>query len=552
MEEVKIIVEGKEYSYPKGTMIEQVALDLYSDAKERITLSIYNGILRELSTPITEGGELIFEDASTVNGMRTYKRSVIFLLQKALDDMCNGISHELHVMYSISHGYYCQLREETEITEEFLSGIKERMFELVKQDIPLNKSSVKTNYAREIFNKNGMKNKERLLYYRKDSHTNIYDLEGTYDYFYGYMVPSTGYLTRFDLVKFDEGFILQFPSHADITRVADFDPPKKLFGVLKNSKEWSKTMNIPMVGALNDTIATGKIGDIILMQEALMEAQIGELAEKIAKRQGVKFIMIAGPSSSGKTTFSHRLSVQLRAKGLSPHPVPLDDFYLNRVDIPLDEFGEKDFETIKGIDIERFNQDMQSLLQGRETELPLFDFVLGERKPKGRTLKLEKDDVLVIEGIHGLNDELSYSLPVESKFKIYISALSMLAIDEHNPLSTTDCRLLRRIVRDARTRGTAPKDTIAMWSSVKRGEENNIFPFQEGADEMFNSALIYEMAVMKLYAEPQLYAIKPEDKEYAEAKRLLKLLAYVLPMPTEAIPNNSIMREFIGGSCFKV
>ena len=552
MEKIKIVVEGKEYQYPKDTLIEEVALDLYEDAKTRITLSIYNGMLRELNTPITEEGEIIFEDAGTVNGMRTYKRSVIFLLQKALDDMFGSTPHELYVLYSISHGYYCELRDENEITEDFLNRLKKRMFELVKQDIPLKKSSVKTGCARKIFGSNGMKNKERLLYYRKDSYTNIYDLDGTIDYFYGYMVPSTGYLTRFDLVKFDDGFILQFPCHADITRVADFDPPRKLFGVLKNSKKWSKTMNIPMMGALNDVIASGRIGDIILMQEALMEAQIGDLAEKIAERRGAKFIMIAGPSSSGKTTFSHRLSIQLRAKGLSPHPVPLDDFYLNREDIPLDEFGEKDFETIKGIDIERFNRDMQSLLQGKETELPLFDFVLGERKPKGRMLKLEKDDVLVIEGIHGLNDKLSYSLPMESKFKIYISALSMLAIDEHNPLSTTDCRLLRRIVRDARTRGTTPKDTIAMWSSVKRGEENNIFPFQEGADEMFNSALIYEMAVMKLYAEPQLYAIKPEDKEFSEAKRLLKLLAYVLPMPTEAIPNNSIMREFIGGSCFKV
>lgn len=281
-----------------------------------------------------------------------------------------------------------------------------------------------------------------------------------------------------------------------------------------------------------------------------MEAEFAACAKAVAEREGVKFIMIAGPSSSGKTTFSHRLSVQLRAKGFVPHPVPLDDYYLNRDQMPLDEFGEKDFEALEGLDIERFNSDMQSLLSGKETELPLFDFTTGRRRTKGRMLKLGPDDVLVIEGIHGLNDKLSYSLPVESKFKIYLSALTMLQFDEHNPLSTTDGRILRRIVRDARTRGTSAKETLAMFPSVKRGEEKNIFPFQEGADFIFNSALIYELAVMKLYAEPQLYAIERGEPEYAEAKRLIKLLSYVLPMPTEDIPSNSLIREFIGGSCF--
>lgn len=549
---VKIVVDGKNYEYPNETVIENIMLDIYPEGKDSITLCIYNGKLRELSSKIRHDGEIIFEDISTVNGMRTYKRSAILLLQKALDDLFGENPHSLRVMYSISSGYYCKFDDDIEVTNELLLDLENRMKDLVLKDIPLKKSSIKTEDARELFLNKGMKNKERLLIYRSDANINIYDLEGTIDYFYGYMVPSTGYITKFKLYKFDKGFVLQFPKHKEMDRVADFDPPVKLFNVLKSSTQWSKTMNISSVGELNDIIASCKTEEMILMQEALMEAQIGAIAKEVSDRDGVKFIMIAGPSSSGKTTFSHRLSVQLRAKGLTPHPVPLDDFYLDREQIPLDEFGQKDFECIEGIDIERFNNDMQSLLSGKETELPVFDFPSGKRKTVGRNLKLNKEDVLVIEGIHGLNDKLSYTLPVESKFKIYISALSMLAVDEYNPLSTTDGRLLRRIVRDARTRGTSAKETMAMWESVKRGERKNIFPFQEYADAMFNSALIYELAVMKLYAEPQLYAIKPEDEEYAEAKRLLKLLGYVLPMPTEGIPNNSLMREFIGGSCFKV
>lgn len=547
---LKITVEGVEYSYEKGTILEKIAMDIYPDAKERMALCNYNGKLSELSMDLYAPGNIDFIDISDVNGMRTYKRSAIFLLQKALDVVYSGRSHELWVKYSLGSGYFCLLENGEDVSEEKLKEIEEVMRDLVNKDLPIKKTSMHTNDARTLFKKMGMENKELLLKYRANSNTNVYDLDGAKDYFYGYMVPSTGYLTRFSLHKLDDGFVLQFPRHKAIDKVAPFDPPKRLHGVLKDSKTWAKTLKIPTVGALNDLIARGGTRSLILIQEALMEEEFAKCAGAIAERKGVKFVMIAGPSSSGKTTFSHRLSVQLRAKGLTPHPVPLDDYYLNRDQMPIDEFGEKDFEALEGLDIERFNNDMQSLLSGKETELPLFDFTTGKRRSKGRMLKLEKDDVLVIEGIHGLNDKLSYSLPVESKFKIYLSALTMLQIDEHNPLSTTDGRILRRIVRDARTRGTSAKETLAMFPSVKRGEEKNIFPFQESADFIFNSALIYELAVMKLYAEPQLYAIERGEPEYAEAKRLIKLLSYVLPMPTEDIPNNSLIREFIGGSCF--
>ena len=311
-------------------------------------------------------------------------------------------------------------------------------------------------------------------------------------------------------------------------------------------------MGVGTIGALNDAVSAGRIQEIILIQEALMEQKIGQLAEQIKEGHHKKFIMIAGPSSSGKTTFSHRLSIQLAAHGMKPHPVPLDDFYVDRDKTPKDADGKLDFECLEALDIDRFNNDMTSLLNGDPTELPVFNFKTGKREAKGRMMQLGEEDVLVIEGIHGLNDRLSYSLPQESKFRIYISALTQLDIDEHNCLPTTDGRLIRRIVRDARTRATSARETIAMWDSVRRGEEKNIFPFQEGADVMFNSALIYELAVLKQYAEPLLFAIERDCPEYLEAKRLLKFLDYFLPVPADNINNNSIIREFIGGSCFNV
>ena len=306
------------------------------------------------------------------------------------------------------------------------------------------------------------------------------------------------------------------------------------------------------MGDLNDKITKGGIQDILLIQEALQESKISEIASKIASAGNKKFVMIAGPSSSGKTTFSHRLSIQLAAHGMKPHPIAVDNYFVNREFTPVDEFGEKNFECLEAIDVEQFNKDMLALLEGKRVEMPVFNFKAGQREYKGDFLQLEEDDVLVIEGIHGLNDKLSYALPKESKFKIYISALTQLNIDEHNRIPTTDGRLIRRIVRDARTRGTSAKETIARWPSVRRGEEQNIFPFQEEADVMFNSALIYELACLKVYAEPLLFGIDRNEPEYIEAKRLLKFLDYFVPVPSEAVPHNSILREFVGGSCFNV
>ena len=418
--------------------------------------------------------------------------------------------------------------------------------------MPFEKRTVGTDEAMELFRKNRMYDKEKLFKYRRVSKANIYSLGGFEDYFYGYMPASTGMLKYFKLHLYDEGLILQVPSAKTPTVIDDYKPLDKLYNTLKESSEWGVAMNVDTVGALNDVISSGGINDLILVQEAFQEKKIAEIAEQIKEAGNKKFVMIAGPSSSGKTTFSHRLSIQLMTHGLKPHPIAVDNYFVDREHTPLDEDGNPNFECLGAIDVEKFNQDMTALLNGERVELPEFNFKTGKREYKGNYKQLGEDDILVIEGIHCLNDKLSYSLPQESKFKIYISALAQINVDEHNRIQTTDGRLIRRMVRDNRTRGTKAGATIAMWPSVRKGENENIFPFQEEADVMFNSALIYELAVLKQYAEPVLFGIDRDSDEYMEAKRLLKFLDYFIGVSSEEIPKNSILREFVGGSCFKV
>ena len=359
-------------------------------------------------------------------------------------------------------------------------------------------------------------------------------------------------MKQFQVLAYEDGLMLVLPEMKEPDKLQQVMPRENLFKTLKQSDEWGNMMHIGTVGDLNDRICQGNINDIILVQEALQERRIGEIAQEIVNRSGVKFVMIAGPSSSGKTTFSHRLSIQLRTYGLTPHPIALDDYFVNREQTPRDENGNYNFECLEAIDVKQFNQDMLDLLAGKTVELPSFNFKTGQREYRGNFKTLGAEDVLVLEGIHGLNDAMSYALPNESKYKIYISALTSINIDDHNRIPTTDGRLLRRMVRDARTRGTPAKRTIEMWPSVRKGEEEYIFPFQESADAMFNSVLIYELAVLKQYAEPLLFGINKGEPEYYEAKRLLKFLEYFVGVSCDSIPKNSICREFIGGSCFQV
>jgi uridine kinase len=546
--------------------------DYYEDD---IILGIVNGRLRELNKKIKSDCELSFVTTADRDGRRTYRRSVVLLLQRAIYDVYGSMT-QLHVMHSLGEGYYCQLekavecadsqqekynedtdlqgsRENSEksVTEHDIDRIVCSMCSFVEKDLPITKHSAKTQYAEQLFKEKGLHDKERLLHYRRSSRVNLYELDGVVDYFYGFMAPSTGMLKYFDIVPYESGFVLLFPG-AQSRSVEPLVTSNKLFHTLDDSREWSKMLGIGTIGSLNDAIAAGRGQEIMLLQEALMEQKIGNLAAQIASDDKKKFIMIAGPSSSGKTSFANRLSIQLIAKGRKPHPLSLDDYYVDREFCPKHPDGSFDFECLESIDVKLFNEDMNRLLKGEAVDMPSFNFKTGKREYRGRKLTLGADDILVIEGIHGLNDRLSQLIPPEHKFKIYISALTQLNIDEHNPLSTTDERLIRRIVRDARTRGTNAMETIAMWPSVRKGERENIFPFQEQADVMFNSALVYELAVLKVYAEPLLFGIERDCPEYLEAKRLLKLLDYFLPMPADGIPNNSLLREFVGGSCFNV
>lgn len=546
--------------------------DYYEDD---IILGIVNGRLRELNKKIKSDCELSFVTTADRDGRRTYRRSVVLLLQRAIYDVYGSMT-QLHVMHSLGEGYYCQLekavecagsqqekynedtdlqgsRENSEksVTEHDIDRIVCSMYSFVEKDLPITKHSAKTQYAEQFFKEKGLHDKERLLHYRRSSRVNLYELDGVVDYFYGFMAPSTGMLKYFDIVPYESGFVLLFPG-ANSRSVEPLVTSNKLFHTLDDSREWSKMLGIGTIGSLNDAIAAGRGQEIMLLQEALMEQKIGNLAAQIASDDKKKFVMIAGPSSSGKTSFANRLSIQLIAKGRKPHPLSLDDYYVDRELCPKHPDGSFDFECLESIDVKLFNEDMNRLLKGEAVDMPSFNFKTGKREYRGRKLTLGADDILVIEGIHGLNDRLSQLIPPEHKFKIYISALTQLNIDEHNPLSTTDERLIRRIVRDARTRGTNAMETIAMWPSVRKGERENIFPFQEQADVMFNSALVYELAVLKVYAEPLLFGIERDCPEYLEAKRLLKLLDYFLPMPADGIPNNSLLREFVGGSCFNV
>ena len=541
-------------SVKEGTTFHALAKEVAQAYPERfdgpIMLASFENKIRELSKSIGKSGTLSFETATGKDGKRVYRRSVTFLMEKAVANLWGVQKAQVRVYYSLGQGYYCELAQ-VDNTKENFALLKTEMKRLVEENLAIRKESMKTDYAEAHFMEPGMEQKARLLHYRRSSRTNIYNLDGLLDYFYGYMAYSTGELKTFDVLPYGQGFVLLFPNK-NMSQVEPLETSEKLHETLQSSKKWSQMLSVGTIGALNDLIAKGRAEELILTQEALMEDEIGDLAGEIVRSGNKKFIMIAGPSSSGKTTFSNRLSMQLSAKGVRPHPIALDDYYVDRDRCPKDENGEYDFECLEAIDVAKFNEDMCALMRGEEVAMPSFNFKTGKREYRGNTLKLSDRDVLVIEGIHGLNHKLSASLPDESKFRIYISALTQLNIDEHNPLPTTDGRLLRRIVRDARTRNTTARETIAMWDSVRRGEEKYIFPYQDGADVMFNSALVYELAVLKIYAEPLLFQIPKDCKEYTEAKRLLKFLDYFLPMPTEAIGKNSLMREFIGGSCFNV
>lgn len=549
-----VILDGQKRIYKKGTTYQQIAEEFQPEYEHQIVLVFVDGLrLQELAKTVERDCELTFVTTADEIGHAAYVRSLCFLLVKAVHDAAGHDKiQRVRIHFSLGSGYYCTVDGDVTPDESFLEKVSARMQELAGEALPIRKRSIHTAEAVERFHRHGMYDKEKLFEFRRVSKVNIYSINEFEDYYYGYMVPDTGCLKYFSLIPYDGGFVLQMPEREEPEKVAPFEPLPKLFHVLRESVKWGDLQEIDTVGALNEMITRYDMREVVLVQEAYQERRIGEIAKQIAERKNVKFVLVAGPSSSGKTTFSHRLAIQLRVNGFRPHPIAVDNYFVDREHTPRDKDGNYNFESLEAIDIRLFNEDMGRLLNGEEVFLPVFNFKTGKREYERHPKKLGDNDVLIIEGIHCLNPRLSEMLNDENKFKIYISALTQLNIDEHNRIPSTDGRLIRRLVRDARTRGASATRTIAMWPSVRRGEEENIFPYQEEADVMFNSSLLYELAVLKQYVEPLLFGVERDSKEYLEAKRLLKFFDYFVGIGSENVPTNSLLREFIGGGCFRV
>lgn len=547
---LNIKINDTEINVEKGTLLREIAEKYQADFKYPILAAEVNNQLQELHYKVISDCTVKFLDITSQNGFRIYQRSVVFLMIYATKEIL-GKQTRVVVEHSISKNYYCQIIEKDfKITAELLAKIEEKMHETAGKNLPLEKFSIVIDEGIKLSKEFGLLDKVSFLKYRRTANVNFYKLDWFYDYFYGQMAPNTGCLTKFKLVLDNNGFMLLFPSSSNPDVLSEHKHLKKITQVFNESNKWARILKTDTVGALNDKICAGERGNIIRISEGFHEKKLANIADLIYL-QNKNVVLIAGPSSSGKTTFAERLCIQLRVTGLQPHVISLDNYYVNREFTPRDEFGEYDFESLEAIDIVQFNKDLSELLDGKTVQIPHFNFISGKREYKGRFLKLEENDVLVIEGIHGLNEKLTYNIPRENKFKIFISALTQLNIDDHNRIPTTDTRLIRRMVRDSQFRGFDAKRTIGMWESVTRGEQKYIFPFQEDADAIFNSALLYELCVLKQFAEPLLFNIDKSEPEFTEAKRLVKFLDCFIGIPSDEIPNNSILREFIGGSCFR-
>ena len=549
---IKATVNQSIYEVKEGTTLSDLAKQVQLPQEPIILLAYMDGKLRELFTPMTKDCHVRFVTLKEQAGYMAYKRTATLMFLKACEDLLGtGATTKIALDYSIGNSIFCDFLEDRVIDEAFARSIQKRMEELAKANLPITKRSLDTDQAAKYFDRIGFKGKKELFQFRRESKMNIYSLDGYDNYFYGYMAPSTGYISAFLVSAYQHGVVLQIPKRKQTEEIVPFAPQPKLFHVMQRSREWTKTMGVDTVGALNDEITHGNINHLILLQEGLQEKLLADIADEIVSKNK-RIILIAGPSSSGKTTFSHRLSIQLQIAGLTPHPVSMDDYFLDRELSPRDENGNYNFETIASLDVDLLTKHINQLLDGEEIDVPSYNFITGKREYHGHKLKIGEKDVLVMEGIHGLNGTLTNEIPEDAKYRIYVSALNQINLDEHNRIPSSDGRLLRRIVRDAMTRGNDARETISRWDSVRKGEEDNIFPYQEEADVMFNSAQIYEIAVLKQYAEPLLFAVPRDCPEYQEAKRLLKFLEYFLNIPSEAIPKTSLLREFIGGSCFEV
>ena len=537
---------------PKGTTLKELSELLFPDTFRSYLLAELNGRPMELITEIHDHSRVRFITAAERPGFQVYERSAIFLMMKAIHDVAGpGNLTRVKVDYSLGPALFCRAEGNFELDDSFLLRVYESMKRLSAMAIPIGHRSLLTEDAGDLFHRYGMYKKAKLFRFRRSSHVTINSIKGYEDYYYGHMVPDTSYVRHFALEKIRDGFLLWLPTMEDPENLSFLSYSEKVFDALHSATELAEAMDLDSVAGLNERIASGASGDTILAEEARMEKEIGNIAQQIADSGNIRVVLIAGPSSSGKTTFSNRLCTQLRALGYRPHPVEVDNYFKNREDTPRDEKGEYDFESIDALDLKLLNSDVLKLLAGEKVEMPRFDFRKGTRVYDTPPLTIRENDILVLEGIHCLNPKLSADIPADRKFTIYISCLTQMNVDDHNRIPTSDARLLRRIVRDARVRGYGADETIHRWPSVLRGEKKYIFPYQDSADIVFNSAIIYETAVLKPYAEALLFGIPKYSGEYTEAQRLLKFLDYFLTMPTDMIPVTSIIREFIGGSCYR-
>ncbi|MCW3489387.1 nucleoside kinase [Dethiobacter alkaliphilus] len=534
---------------PGNRSLLEIRRDVAEHFPSTIVAALVDEKVRDLETVVDTPSVIKFLDLYTKEGARIYQRSLTFLLLYATHVLFPKA--EVKVEHSLGKGLYCEIDKSPKLTADDVSAIEQKMWEVVNHDLPIAKTKVPVDKAIEIFRKEGFEDKVRLYKRWPKETLTLYGINGFQDSLHGYMVPSTGVLQLFSLEYYEPGVILRFPDEKDPFSIPRFVEQNKLFDIFRESERWARILGVSTVGVLNDVIEEGEGADIIRINEALHEKKIAQIADMITEREDeICVILIAGPSSSGKTTFAQRLRTQLLVNGIRPFPISLDDYFVDRDNTPLDESNKPDFEHIEAIDLDLFNKHLIDLINGGEVEIPTFNFSTGTREYNGKRIKLEKNQPLIIEGIHGLNERLTQSIPRNRKFKIYVSALTALNVDQHTRIHTTDTRLLRRIVRDNQFRGTDALTTIRRWPSVRRGEDRNIFHLQEEADIMFNSALVYELAILKQHAEPLLEKIEQTEPEYVDAKRLRLFLSGFVPLDSHDVPSNSILREFIGESCF--
>jgi uridine kinase len=542
--------DGKVFSGPRGVPVEAFVQAVSEIDDDPVVGAVINGELRELTYPIDMDAVVRFVKTSEADGARIYRRSLTFLLEAAFDDMYPTAT--LVVDHSVaSGGYYCHVTGRPPLDEVELETLHDHMLSLVEADLPFEKRKVPLDEAIEFFEQKGEMDKVALMRYRQKDHLILYRLGDHQDYHHGYMVPSTGHLKWFDLAPMGEGFVLRFPRRHASTELLPLPESPKLIATFRQYGHWLSRMGIGSVSALNDGIVSSRVREIILVSEALHEQKIAEMASQItALSKQARIILIAGPSSSGKTTFAKRLTVQMLARGLSPFAIELDNYFVDRAKTPRDSEGQYDYESIGALNTILLSDHLRQLIDGQEIMMPHYNFKTGQSEP-GEVVRLQKDQLIILEGIHGLNPHLIPDLPNEQTFRLYVSCLTQLNLDSQNRISTTDTRLLRRIVRDARERGYSAQQTIRRWESVRRGEKRWIFPYQNNADEMFNSALVYEVSSLKLLVEPLLRQVPYGTPEHIEAKRLLAFLEWFLPLDPDLIPDNSILREFTGGSILR-